>query len=109
MLVLGVDAGGSKTVCQLADENGQVVAEARGPAAHLQTLGELEVEKVLHALIDEVLAARAERPGVICLGMAGVLRAVVEVRKPGALHPATAGVSVVRTASGTSRRDRCGH
>jgi len=74
MLVLGVDAGGSKTVCQLADENGQVVAEARGPSAHLQTLGELEVEKVLHALIDEVLAARAERPGVICLGMAGVDR-----------------------------------
>jgi len=74
MHVLGVDAGGSKTVCQLADESGQIIAEARGPAAHLQTLGELEVEKVLHALIDEVVGQRSERPGVICLGMAGVDR-----------------------------------
>ena len=74
MHVLGVDAGGSKTVCLLADESGHVVAEARGPAAHLQTLGELEVEKVLHALIGEVLSQHGERPGVICLGMAGVDR-----------------------------------
>ena len=74
MHVLGVDAGGSKTVCQLADESGHVVAEARGPAANLQTLGELEVEKVLHALIGEVLSRCVERPGVICLGMAGVDR-----------------------------------
>ena len=31
--VLGIDAGGTKTVCHLADENGTLIAEARGPAA----------------------------------------------------------------------------
>jgi N-acetylglucosamine kinase len=43
-LVLGVDAGGTKTVCLLADEDGQIVAEARGGGANLQTGGELIVE-----------------------------------------------------------------
>jgi len=59
-----------------------------------------------HIVLIETFAARVAD---ICLGMSGVLGAVVKIRKPGALHPATAGVSVVRTASGTSRRDRCGH
>jgi len=59
-----------------------------------------------HIVLIETFAARVAD---ICLGMSGVSRALVEVRKPGALHPATAGVSVVRTASGPSRRDRCGH
>jgi len=59
-----------------------------------------------HIVLIETFAARVAD---ICLGMSGVLGAVVKIRKPGALHPATAGVSVVQTASGTSRRDRCGH
>ena len=42
--VLGIDAGGTKTVGLLADETGRVVAEARGTGANLQTHGELEVE-----------------------------------------------------------------
>ena len=46
MHVLGIDAGGTKTVCLLADERGAIVAEARGPGANLQAAGELEVEKV---------------------------------------------------------------
>ena len=74
MLVVGVDAGGSKTVCQLADGEGRLLAEVRGPGAQLQTLGELEVEKVLHELLDRVLGDHLERPEVICLGMAGVDR-----------------------------------
>ena len=43
MFVLGIDAGGTKTVCQLADENGAIVAESRGPGANLQAAGELAV------------------------------------------------------------------
>ena len=37
--VLGIDAGGTKTVCQLADGDGNVLAEARGGGANLQAVG----------------------------------------------------------------------
>ena len=37
--VLGIDAGGTKTVCQLADEHGHVLAEARRGGANLQAVG----------------------------------------------------------------------
>jgi len=75
MFVLGLDAGGTKTVCLLADERGQILAEARGPGANLQAGGELEVEKALHGVIAEALGRdRAIRPAAICCGMAGVDR-----------------------------------
>jgi N-acetylglucosamine kinase-like BadF-type ATPase len=75
MFVLGLDAGGTKTVCQLADERGQILAEARGPGANLQAGGELEVEKALHSVIAEALGRdRTIRPTAICCGMAGVDR-----------------------------------
>jgi N-acetylglucosamine kinase-like BadF-type ATPase len=72
--VLGIDAGGTKTVCQLVDDQTRVLAETRGPGANLQAFGELEVEKVLHQVIDAALARRTARPEAICLGMAGVDR-----------------------------------
>jgi len=53
MHVLGLDAGGTKTVCLLADERGTVVSEARRGGANLQAAGELEVEKVLHEVMEE--------------------------------------------------------
>jgi N-acetylglucosamine kinase-like BadF-type ATPase len=74
MHVLGIDAGGTKTVCLLADERGRVIAEARAGGANLQAAGELEVEKVLHHVMDAVLADRDGMPDAICLGMAGVDR-----------------------------------
>ncbi len=72
--VLGIDAGGTKTVCLLADAGGTVLAEARGGGANLQAAGELEVEKVLHQVMEEVIQPRGIRPAAICLGMAGVDR-----------------------------------
>ena len=72
--VLGIDAGGTKTVCLLADESGRIVAEARGPGANLQASGELEVEKVLHEVMEEALGDRGIVPAAICLGIAGVDR-----------------------------------
>jgi N-acetylglucosamine kinase len=72
--VLGIDAGGTKTVCLLADDRGRVVAEARGGGANLQSAGELEVEKVLHRVMDEAIGDRDLRPAAICLGIAGVDR-----------------------------------
>ena len=72
--VLGIDAGGTKTVCQLADENGEVVAEARRGGANLQASGELEVEKVLHQVMEEAIGDHDVRPAAVCLGIAGVDR-----------------------------------
>jgi N-acetylglucosamine kinase-like BadF-type ATPase len=78
MHVLGIDAGGTKTVCLLANEAGEVRAEARGGGANLQSAGELEVEKVLHHVMEAALRRLPEgadiRPAAICLGIAGVDR-----------------------------------
>ena len=75
MHVLGIDAGGTKTVCLLADERGQVVASARRGGANLQASGELEVEKVLHDVMEQAIGDREIVPAAICLGIAGVDRA----------------------------------
>ena len=72
--VLGIDAGGTKTVCQLADGNAHVLAEARRGGANLQAVGELEVEKVLYEVMEEALANHDVIPRAICLGIAGVDR-----------------------------------
>src|SRR6187200_2993055 len=72
--VLGIDAGGTKTVCQLADGLGNVIAEARSTGANLQAVGELQVEKVLHEVMEEAIADHDVRPDAICLGIAGVDR-----------------------------------
>jgi N-acetylglucosamine kinase-like BadF-type ATPase len=44
MHVLGIDAGGTKTVCLLADGEGAILSEGRGPGANIQAAGELDVE-----------------------------------------------------------------
>ena len=74
MHVLGIDAGGTKTVCLLADDRGQVLNQARGGGANLQSAGELEVEKVLHRVMEEALGDHDVLPAAICLGIAGVDR-----------------------------------
>jgi N-acetylglucosamine kinase-like BadF-type ATPase len=74
MYVLGVDAGGTKTVALLADRTGAIVGRARGGGANLQADGELQVEKVLHGVMDEALGDRCAAPAAIVLGMAGVDR-----------------------------------
>lgn len=74
MFVLGIDAGGTKTVCLLADDRGSVIAEARGEGANLQAVGELQVEKVLHQVMEEAIGDRVLVPAAICLGIAGVDR-----------------------------------
>jgi N-acetylglucosamine kinase-like BadF-type ATPase len=72
--VLGIDAGGTKTVCQLADEDGTVISEARGGGANLQASGELEVEKVLYKVMEDAIGDLEIVPAAICLGIAGVDR-----------------------------------
>lgn len=74
MHVLGIDAGGTKTICLLADEQGRILSESRGGGANLQASGELKVEKVLHAVMEEAIGDRDLQPAAICLGIAGVDR-----------------------------------
>jgi len=70
--VVGIDAGGTKTVGMLADESGRIVAEARGAGANLQTHGELEVEKVFDGIMETL--GRDHPITAVGLGIAGVDR-----------------------------------
>jgi N-acetylglucosamine kinase-like BadF-type ATPase len=72
MTVLGIDAGGTKTVCQLADGEGSVLGEFRGPGANLVSLGESGVEAALRTSIAPALTAHPGPIDAVCLGMAGV-------------------------------------
>lgn len=74
MHVLGIDAGGTKTVAFLADADGRIIADGRAGGANLQTEGELQVEKVLHDVIEQVTRGHNITPAAVCLGMAGVDR-----------------------------------
>lgn len=70
--VIGIDAGGTKTVGLLADESGTVLREARAGGANLRMHGELAVEKALYQVID---ALDAPQPvDALCIGIAGVDR-----------------------------------
>ncbi len=75
MPVLGIDVGGSKTVCLLADDDERVLAEGREEGANLQGAGELALEKVLHSVMEKTLEGTGVFPSAICLGIAGVDRA----------------------------------
>lgn len=70
--VIGIDAGGTKTVGLLTDENGEVVSRARGSGANLLVHGELEVEKVIYQIVEDL--DPPEPPAAICLGIAGADR-----------------------------------
>lgn len=75
MHVLGIDVGGAKTVCLLADLDGTVVATSlRGAGANLQAVGPAGLETVLRSVIDETLADRGITPAAVCLGVAGMDR-----------------------------------
>jgi N-acetylglucosamine kinase-like BadF-type ATPase len=74
MHVLGIDAGGTKTVGYLASEDGTVLAEARGGGANLQVAGEQGAETVLRAVMEQALDGTAAPLDAICLGMAGADR-----------------------------------
>jgi N-acetylglucosamine kinase-like BadF-type ATPase len=74
MHVLGIDAGGTKTICYLADADAKLIGEGRAGGANLKAEGELAVEKVLHAVMDQALGGRRDDVAAICLGMAGADR-----------------------------------
>jgi len=68
--VIGIDAGGTKTVGLLADETGKVHSKAISGSANLLVKGELAVEKVIFDVIESLEAP--EPLAALCLGIAGV-------------------------------------
>jgi N-acetylglucosamine kinase-like BadF-type ATPase len=72
--VLGIDAGGTKTRALLADETGRVLAAVSEGGANLRTHGELGVEKVLHAAVEEAQARAGVAAQALALGIAGADR-----------------------------------
>ena len=74
MHVIGIDAGGTKTVCLVADEHGTVVAESRGAGANLHAAGEAGVERALRDVMADALGGSTIAASAICLGMAGIDR-----------------------------------
>jgi len=92
MLVMGIDAGGSKTVCLLADGNGRVQFETRAPGVNLHAVGEARVEEVLGRVIADALDHTRARPAAICLGIAGVDRDDDAARVGGIMDRAGRGI-----------------
>lgn len=78
MHVLGIDAGGSKTVAWLADLDGQLVGEGRAGGANLHGAGELVTEKTLFEVTQGAVGGRDLWPEVVCVGMAGMDRTADE-------------------------------
>ena len=78
MPVLGIDVGGTKTVCLLADNDERVIRQGREEGANLQGAGELALEKVLHSVMETTLEGTGVVPSAICLGIAGVDRTADE-------------------------------
>jgi N-acetylglucosamine kinase-like BadF-type ATPase len=74
LYVLGIDAGGTKTRALLTDESERVLGAADGGGANLKTHGELEVEKVLHKVVEEAEAQAGVHPDAVALGIAGADR-----------------------------------
>jgi glucosamine kinase len=72
--VLGIDAGGSKTVALIADESGRVLGRVQAGGANLRTHGELGVEKILHGVLEELHEPGGPRPEAVALGIAGADR-----------------------------------
>jgi N-acetylglucosamine kinase len=69
--VIGIDAGGSKTLALLADESGAIRARAAAGGANLHLQGEEVVEATLRRVLDEL---RGDGVAAVCVGMAGVDR-----------------------------------
>ncbi len=53
---IGIDGGGTKTVCILSDENGRILAKATGESSNMQANSLSHVGRVLQNLVARVLA-----------------------------------------------------
>jgi N-acetylglucosamine kinase-like BadF-type ATPase len=74
MHVIGIDAGGTKTVCYLATGDGAIAGEGRAAGANLYSHGAQAVEDALRAAIAQTFAGRTVTPDALCIGIAGADR-----------------------------------
>ncbi|MBD2681387.1 MULTISPECIES: N-acetylglucosamine kinase [Nostoc] len=78
--VLGIDGGGSKTVCVLMDDSGQILGRGEAAGSNYQSIG---IEATFKAIESAIHTAANEARKIIntitieaiCLGLAGVGRA----------------------------------
>ncbi len=73
---LGIDGGGTKTRCVLADET-TVFATATSGGSNIVRLGETQAKNVLRTVVSQVCATARISPGMIravCIGAAGAAR-----------------------------------
>ncbi|TXK83740.1 N-acetylglucosamine kinase [Paenibacillus sp. N3.4] len=71
---IGIDGGGTKTVCILGDKEGHILAESRGASSSVKSRPWEDVQQVLLTLIRDVLEQSStdmSRLGGIFLGLAG--------------------------------------
>jgi N-acetylglucosamine kinase-like BadF-type ATPase len=85
--VLGIDGGGSKTVCVLMDDSYQVLGRGEAGPSNYQSIGTeatlQSIESAIHSAVDEAAQSiKFIKVEAICLGLAGVSRiADIEVVK----------------------------
>jgi N-acetylglucosamine kinase-like BadF-type ATPase len=73
---LGIDGGGTKTRCVLADES-MVLATAMSGGSNIVRLGETQAREALHTAVRQVCATAKISPAqisAICIGAAGAAR-----------------------------------
>ncbi|MHC5747224.1 MAG: N-acetylglucosamine kinase [Nostoc sp.] len=84
--VLGIDGGGSKTVCVLMDDLYQVLGHGEAGPSNYQSLG-IEatlqsIQSAIHNAVEAAIITNTVNIDAICLGLAGVGRAAdIEVVK----------------------------
>jgi N-acetylglucosamine kinase-like BadF-type ATPase len=96
---LGIDGGGTKTRCVLADET-TVLAKSMTGGSNIVRLGERQAREALHAAIHQVCATAKISPHrieAVCIGAAGAARPEIEAKIRGILSeiiPETTSASI---------------
>jgi len=86
---IGIDGGGTKTMCVMIDEEGTVVAASRGPGSNVNSRPWDEALATVTKLIEDVLAqsgTERSRIGGVFAGLAGSDRAGEKERWIGYMH-----------------------
>ncbi|MEH2278189.1 MAG: BadF/BadG/BcrA/BcrD ATPase family protein [Nostoc sp.] len=84
--VLGIDGGGSKTVCILMDDSCQVLGRGEAGPSNYQSIG-IEatlqsIQSAIHNAVETAIITNTLKIDAICLGLAGIGRAAdIEVVK----------------------------
>ncbi|MFM2064811.1 MAG: hypothetical protein RLZZ507_4482 [Cyanobacteriota bacterium] len=77
--ILGIDGGGSKTICIIIDEKGKICGRGEAGAANYQSIGIAAARKQIEsAIIQAIITVLNDNHNIeiiaICLGLAGVSR-----------------------------------